>query len=224
MNGEELLELIGDVSAEYIENADRFPKKKNNLIRIIIPAAAAVCIFSLSALGFMNGSYGRMKSEAAIANDPAEILEDEEADAMYDITSDSAYDHSGSEFADSKEQPSSHNTIISEWPDNNAIYCYASPADGTAVVSVPLSSVMEEYGEDFLYWVKLQLFSDHEPIDLYKCYESEEIQRLINEEGFIVEEIDGTVFLTGIISYEHLNNFDCSSIYGYFFYLLNGDY
>lgn len=80
MNKKDLFDAIGEIDDELIEKTEEKASKKNNIVKIIVPIAACLCI-GVGAIAFVRSSFLApcgMAADGAAAYDTAEVVVEEE--------------------------------------------------------------------------------------------------------------------------------------------------
>ncbi len=110
--------------------------------------------------------------------------------------------------------------VVSSFGEGKYSASYATPENGKFYFSVPLNGAIDEYGNDVVYHVvidvfceKEQLLKDDEQIDT-------EIKRL-SDNGYDLckENINGTAYIVMTAELNQLSEFSANENYGYFMFL-----
>lgn len=115
-------------------------------------------------------------------------------------------------------------TIISSFDGDNMSASYVTPENGKFCFSTPLQMAMDEYGDDVLYRVFIDVFSNNELLAPDSKQVKEEVERLSNN-GYIVAYetyFDGTsyhYYFTLQAKLKELTEFNAKENYGYFMFL-----
>lgn len=120
--------------------------------------------------------------------------------------------------------PREYIEIISSYEVGSSATSYATPMiNGNFFLSIPLRQAMEEYGNDVLYRVVVDVFKDETPIEDESNLK--EVSERLCALGYITaweEYNDGAEkhsYLTLHATAEQLQNFSADSNYGYFLWL-----
>ncbi|MDE7327587.1 MAG: hypothetical protein K2N63_15145 [Lachnospiraceae bacterium] len=113
--------------------------------------------------------------------------------------------------------------MISSYQEKEkAVYCYAAPKEGEFFCSTPLKHAMEEYGEEVLYKVVVQLFCDGSVVEPESEEAKLEGERLAGLGYTVVwesygdgEEVSQYIMLHA--TKKQLTKFDAGNQYGYMF-------
>lgn len=231
MKNYELLDAVGGINPEYIENAAKNKTwRKKPIWKMLVPAAACLCVL-IGGIVFFNHNEGVHPST--------------------DITQSELSAHNNLSTTDTNSPSSQQEQIanadyfgpIEELDDGNnqqpitpMISSYGESAyagdmvvyNGAYVLSDSLKGALQEYGNTAKYRVIVELFTDGVQLDNASETVQAEINRLANEGYIVAFETynDGNVdhkYFTLHAEFDQLNDFCASDALGYFI-LLYGEY
>ena len=175
-----------------LERRERYVTEKNRKRTVIARAVASVCCFSLVALlGFGLWQGG-----------------------MFDTTPSTTIDDSINNGEKDYTSPNEKATI--SWFDvaGEVSPSYATPKNSEYCYSASLQGAMNEYGDEVLYRVVVDVFENNEPLS-----DSSKMQAECDRLSNLGYDVSNGNYFTMCATYDELVDFVANESYGYFMFL-----